>query len=57
MATADELKGRAKQAVGDMTDNDDLKQAGAVDKAKANVKDAVDTVAGKATEVADRVTD
>jgi uncharacterized protein YjbJ (UPF0337 family) len=28
---ADELKGRAKQAAGDLTDNDDLKREGKMD--------------------------
>jgi uncharacterized protein YjbJ (UPF0337 family) len=39
---ADELKGRAKQAAGDITDNDDLKREGKADKASGKVKQKVD---------------
>jgi uncharacterized protein YjbJ (UPF0337 family) len=39
----DEMKGRAKQAVGDLTDDDDLKDEGKVDKASGAIKDKVDT--------------
>jgi uncharacterized protein YjbJ (UPF0337 family) len=49
MAKADEIKGRAKKAVGDVMDDDDLKNEGKVDQAKGKVKDAVDTVADKVT--------
>ena len=42
-------KGRAKEAVGDLTDNDRLKNEGKVDQAKGTVKDAVDKVADKVT--------
>jgi uncharacterized protein YjbJ (UPF0337 family) len=44
----DEMKGRAKEAAGDLTDDDDLKNEGKVDKAKGSVKDKVDRVADKA---------
>ena len=54
----DETKGRAKEAAGDLTDKDDLKQEGRNDRAGAKVKefagdakekvdDAVDTVKDK----------
>jgi uncharacterized protein YjbJ (UPF0337 family) len=43
----DELKGRAKEAVGDLTDNDDLKDEGKVDKASGSVKDKVDKAGDK----------
>jgi uncharacterized protein YjbJ (UPF0337 family) len=43
----DDLKGRAKEAAGDLTDDDDLKREGKVDKATGDVKDAVDKVADK----------
>jgi uncharacterized protein YjbJ (UPF0337 family) len=42
------MKGRAKEAVGDLTDDDDLKSEGKVDKAGGSVKDKVDKVADKA---------
>jgi uncharacterized protein YjbJ (UPF0337 family) len=37
----DEMKGRAKEAAGDLTDDDDLKNEDKVDKATDKVKDAV----------------
>lgn len=49
MGNTDEAKGRAKKAVGDLTDNERLKNEGKVDQAKATVKDAVDKVADKLT--------
>jgi uncharacterized protein YjbJ (UPF0337 family) len=44
---ADDLKGRVKEAAGDLTDNDDLQREGKVDQGKGKVKDAVDNVADK----------
>jgi uncharacterized protein YjbJ (UPF0337 family) len=43
----DEAKGRVKEAAGDLTDDDDLKREGKVDKGTGKVKDAVDSVADK----------
>lgn len=43
----DELKGRVKEAAGDLTDNDDLKREGKVDKAEGKAKEFVDDVADK----------
>jgi uncharacterized protein YjbJ (UPF0337 family) len=43
----DEAKGRIKEAVGDLTDDKDLKREGKVDKASGEAKDAVDDVADK----------
>jgi uncharacterized protein YjbJ (UPF0337 family) len=39
--TADDLKGRAKEAAGDLTDDKSLKQEGRVDRATGTVKDKV----------------
>ena len=39
--TKDDLKGRVKEAAGDLTDDQDLKNEGKVDKATGAVKDAV----------------
>jgi uncharacterized protein YjbJ (UPF0337 family) len=36
----DEMKGRAKEAIGDLTDDDHLKDEGKVDKATGSVKDS-----------------
>ena len=41
----DDLKGRAKEAAGDLTDNDDLKRKGKADRAGASVKEKVNKVA------------
>jgi uncharacterized protein YjbJ (UPF0337 family) len=43
----DQAKGRAKQAVGDLTDDDDIKREGKVDEAAGKVKGAVDKVKDK----------
>ena len=43
----DEAKGRAKEAAGDLTDDDELKREGKVDRATSSVKDKVDDVADK----------
>ena len=49
MATADEAKGRVKEAAGDLTDNDDLKHEGKADQVGGKIKDAVDNVKDKLT--------
>ena len=43
----DEAKGRAKEAVGDLTDDEQLKREGKIDRAVSSVKDAVDNTAEK----------
>jgi uncharacterized protein YjbJ (UPF0337 family) len=45
----DEAKGKAKEAVGDVTGDENLKNEGRVDRRKGKVKDAVDNVADKVT--------
>jgi uncharacterized protein YjbJ (UPF0337 family) len=47
----DDLKGRAKQAVGDLTDDDKLKREGKIDRATGSVKEAVGDAADKAKDV------
>jgi uncharacterized protein YjbJ (UPF0337 family) len=39
--TTDDLKGRAKEAAGDLTDDQSLKNEGKVDRATGSVKDKV----------------
>ncbi len=51
----DELKGRAKEAAGAVTDNQDLKNEGKADQAKHDLKDAADKVIGKAEEALDSI--
>ena len=59
--TTDEIKGRVKKAAGELTDDQDLREEGEVDKAAGKAKDAVDDVADRVAktidDVADRLTD
>ena len=48
MSSTDEAKGRVKEAVGDLTDDKDMKREGKVDKASGKAKDAVDKAGDKA---------
>jgi uncharacterized protein YjbJ (UPF0337 family) len=45
--TTDDLKGRAKEAAGDLTDDNSLKNEGKVDRASGSVKDKVGDAADK----------
>lgn len=47
----DEAKGRLKEAAGDLTDNDSLKDEGRVDRAAGSVKDKVGDAADKVKDV------
>jgi uncharacterized protein YjbJ (UPF0337 family) len=47
MGGKDEMKGRAKEALGDLTDDKDLEREGKVDKTVGKVKEKVDEVADK----------
>ena len=49
--TADETKGRLKEAAGDLTGDQELKDEGKVDRASGKVKDAVGGAADKAKDV------
>jgi uncharacterized protein YjbJ (UPF0337 family) len=51
---SDESKGRLKEAAGSLTGDDDLKNKGKADQAKASLKDKVDRVADKAKDLLDR---
>ena len=55
----DDVKGRAKEAVGDLTNDKDLKNEGKVDRATGEVKekldDAKDWVADKVDDAKDKV--
>jgi uncharacterized protein YjbJ (UPF0337 family) len=53
----DELKGRAKEAAGDLTDNDRLQREGKTDKAQGKVKQTIEDVKDKAEDVVDKVRD
>ncbi|HVF33096.1 MAG TPA: CsbD family protein [Acidimicrobiales bacterium] len=43
----DDLKGRAKEAAGDLTDNEGLEREGKVDQGKAEVKEKVGNATDK----------
>ena len=43
----DDLKGRAEEAVGDLTDDDKLKRQGKTDQAVGKVKERIDQAADK----------
>ena len=49
--TTDDLKGRAKEAAGDLTNDKSLKNEGRVDKASGKMKEAVGNTADKAKDV------
>ena len=55
---ADDIKGRAKEAAGALTDDDELKREGSADRAAGKVKDKVekakDWVNDKVDDVKDR---
>lgn len=54
MPNTDDLKGRIKEAAGDLTDNDDLKNEGKVDRASGFVKDKVEQVTDKVKDVVNK---
>ena len=43
----DETKGRFKEAAGDLTDDEEMKREGKIDKGTGKVKDAVDKISAK----------
>ena len=57
MGNLDEAKGRAKQAVGDLTGDDDLHREGKVDEKAGQVKDMVGDLKDKAEDAIDKIKD
>ena len=53
----DQAKGRVKQAVGDLTDNKDLKNEGKADETAGKVKEFLEDAKDKAEDVVDKVKD
>lgn len=49
--TGQEMKGRVKEAVGDLTDDERLQREGKVDQGTAKIKDKVDDAADKVKNV------
>jgi uncharacterized protein YjbJ (UPF0337 family) len=55
MPDSDEVKGRVKEAAGDLTDNDDLRREGKADQAAGKVKETLDDAKDKVDDAVDRV--
>ena len=53
----DDLKGRVKEATGDLTDDDDLKREGKADRAAGSVKDKIEKAKEKGEELVDKAKD
>lgn len=57
MPNTDDLKGRAKEAAGDLTNDQDLKNEGKADRAAGAVKEKAEEVKDKVTDAVDAVKD
>jgi uncharacterized protein YjbJ (UPF0337 family) len=57
MPNPDDLKGRAKEAAGDLTDDDDLKREGKTDQAAGKAKELLSDAKKKAEGAVDAVKD
>jgi uncharacterized protein YjbJ (UPF0337 family) len=53
-ANMDDMKGRMKEAAGDLTDDDDLKREGKTDRLGADIKDKADKVVEKGKDIINR---
>ena len=51
----DKIVGRIKQAAGDLTDNDDLKDDGETQEAAGKAKEAIDDAADKLDDTVDKI--
>ena len=56
-STADQAKGRAKEALGDLTDDREMQQEGKADQATGKVKEAAEKAKDAVGDAADRVKD
>jgi uncharacterized protein YjbJ (UPF0337 family) len=56
-SNTDDVKGRVKEAVGDLTDNDRLKREGRTDRKVGQAKEFIDEVGEKAKEFVDDIKD
>jgi uncharacterized protein YjbJ (UPF0337 family) len=57
MKNTDQIKGRIKEAAGDLTDNDKLKREGKVDNAAGRAKEVVGDIREKAEDKVDALKD
>ena len=55
MSNADDIKGRVKEAAGDLTDNDRLKREGKADQVEGKIKEMVDDARDKIEETVDKL--
>ena len=55
--TVDNVKGKVKEAAGDLTDDKDLKREGKTDQAAGNVKDKIGNLKETAEDAVDKVKD
>lgn len=55
--TTDDIKGRAKEAAGDLADDDDLKREGKADRAAGKAKNVIDDAKDKADDAVDTMKD
>jgi len=53
-ANMDEMKGRMKEAAGDLADDDDMKREGKADRMGAEIKDKANRVVDKAKDVVNK---
>jgi uncharacterized protein YjbJ (UPF0337 family) len=53
-ANMDEMKGRMKEATGDLTDDDEMKREGKTDRMGAEIKDKANKVVDKAKDVVNK---
>jgi uncharacterized protein YjbJ (UPF0337 family) len=53
----DDIKGRVKEAAGDLTDDEDLKREGKTDRAAGSVKDKLEQAKDKGEEFVDKAKD
>ena len=56
-SNTDDVKGRVKEAVGDLTDNDRLKREGRTDRKVGKAKEFIDEVGEKAKDLVDDIKD
>jgi uncharacterized protein YjbJ (UPF0337 family) len=54
---AEQVKGRVKQAAGDLTDDDDLKRSGTADKVSGSAKEKAEQAKEKVDDAIDRAKD
>jgi uncharacterized protein YjbJ (UPF0337 family) len=57
MSNADDIKGRVKEAAGDLTDNDRLQREGKADQAAGKAKEMVDDVKDRVEDAVDALKD